>query len=435
MPRTRGDDHKRKQRTTIPALMNFIYHLHPGRLPKETMRFTHTWGLGGMAALLFVLQAVTGLLLRFKYVPQPAYAYDSILTIQNNVLFGQFVRNIHYWSGTFLLIIVFLHLLRTFLTRAYRPPRHLNWLLGIGLLVSVIFSYFTGYLLPWDQLSYWAITVSTNMLNYVPVGGAWLVEFVRGGKEVGAQTLLTFYTFHTGVLPVTIIVLMVYHFWRVRRAGGVVLPGNAENGTPVDAVPHLVSIEIATGLVLIAAVLLISVFFDAPLLDPANPVASPNPARAPWYFAGIQELEIHFHPVFGVFVIPLLLVSALIFIPFYPSDSESSGIWFYSQKGKKLALVTAIFAVLATFVIVLIDDHFAKDILLKSGLPAIISNGLLPFLAVALGLVLYAYFIRRRFQASKNELLLTLFVFVTSSFAVLTLVNLFLRGEGMRLIF
>ena len=415
--------------------MNFIYHLHPKRLPKETIRFTHTWGLGGMAALLFVMQVMTGLLLRFKYIPHPANAYDSTLAIQNNVLFGQFIRNIHYWSGTFLLIVVFLHLLRTFFTRAYRPPRHFNWLLGIGLLLSVIFSNFTGYLLPWDQLSYWAITVSTSMLNYFPVGGDWLVEFIRGGKEVGAQTLLTFYTFHTGILPGTIIVLMVYHFWRVRRAGGVVIPRNGDKKTLVDAVPNLLSIEIATGLALIAAILLISILFDAPLLDRANPVASPNPARAPWYFAGIQELEIHFHPFFGVFVIPLLLLSALILIPFYPSDSESSGIWFYSEKGKKLAIMTVIFSVAATFIMILVDDYFIKDALLNIGLPPIISNGLFPFLFVVIIIMLYYFFIRSRFKASKNELLLSLFVLISSSFVVLTLVNIFLRGEAMGLVF
>lgn len=134
-------------------MRNILLHLHPVKVNEASLEFKRTFGLGGMAALLIVIQIVTGILLRFYYSPSPAQAYDSILFLKNQVLFGQFIRNIHHWSGVFLLMIVFLHFLRVFFTGAYRDSRKINWLFGLILLVIVIFSNFTGYLLPWDQLA------------------------------------------------------------------------------------------------------------------------------------------------------------------------------------------------------------------------------------------------------------------------------------------
>ena len=143
-------------------------HLHPKRVTEASVQFNRTFGLGGMAALLIVIQIITGVLLRFYYAPYPAEAYNSILFLKNQVLFGQFIRNIHYWSGVFLLMIAFLHFIRVFFTGAYRDIRNINWLLGLVLLILVVLLNFTGYLLPWDQLAYWAITVSTNIIGYLP---------------------------------------------------------------------------------------------------------------------------------------------------------------------------------------------------------------------------------------------------------------------------
>ena len=208
---------------------NLILHIHPVMVRGATLKFKHTFGLGGMTALLFVLQVLTGILLRFAYEPFPGKAYDSILHIQNHVLFGQFVRNIHHWSGIFLVILAFLHLLRVFYTGAFHLPRRSNWVIGVVLLILLVFSNFTGYLLPWDQISYWAVTVSTSMLEYVPGIGKGLESLVRGGKDLGPATLLIFYNFHTSILPLTIVILMTFHFWKVRKAGGVVVPGGTSN--------------------------------------------------------------------------------------------------------------------------------------------------------------------------------------------------------------
>ncbi|MFC2172532.1 cytochrome b N-terminal domain-containing protein, partial [Acidobacteriota bacterium] len=191
---------------------NLMVHIHPRTVPETTLRFTLTWGLGGMSLTLLFLQAVTGILLRVLYEPTPALAYDSIVVLQRDVLFGQWIRNIHYWGANFLMIIIVLHLLRIFFTGAFHAPRQFNWIIGLILLLFVIFFNFTGYLLPWDQLSYWAVTVSIGMMEYVPVLGSWLQGVIRGGPEMGPSTLLLFNTLHNAVLPFLLVLFLPLHF-------------------------------------------------------------------------------------------------------------------------------------------------------------------------------------------------------------------------------
>ena len=153
---------------------SLVFHFRPRTVPERTLRFTLTWGLGGMAAVLVFIQFGTGLLLKFVYHPFPEKAYESILHLQHDVIFGQLMRNVHHWSGNILLLIVFLHFLRVFFTGAFHSPRQFNWVIGLGLFLTVLLSNFTGYLLPWDQLSFWAITICTGMLEYIPGAGLWL---------------------------------------------------------------------------------------------------------------------------------------------------------------------------------------------------------------------------------------------------------------------
>ena len=161
---------------TRKVFKNLILHIHPTRVRKATLKLSHTWGLGGMVVILFLVQAFTGIILRFAYEPSPEKAYNSILIIQNQVLFGQFVRNMHHFSGMLMVVVSFLHLLRVFFTEAYHAPRHWNWIIGIGLIVTVVLSNFSGYLLPWDHLSFWAVTVATSMLHYIPGLGELRVQ-------------------------------------------------------------------------------------------------------------------------------------------------------------------------------------------------------------------------------------------------------------------
>ena len=251
------DDQERKWVT----FNNFILHFRPVRVPAKTLSYTHTFGLGGMSLVLVLLLVGTGVLLMFGYEPAPGRAYESVVRIQETVLFGGFVRSIHHWSANLLIVVLALHLLRVFFTGGFHPPRQFNWVLGLALLTCVVASNFTGYLLPWDQLSYWAITISTGMLSYVPGLGGWLQSAVRGGEDIGRATLITFYTLHTTVVPVLIFVLMGFHFWRVRKAKGVVVPrspGEAVDPQPekVLGLPFLFMREFVVALILVATVFL-----------------------------------------------------------------------------------------------------------------------------------------------------------------------------------
>jgi len=388
-----------------------------------------------MAALLIVIQFITGIMLRFYYEPFPGLAYDSILLLQNNVLFGRLIRNIHHWSGVFLVLITFLHFLRVFLTGAYQKPREINWIIGLILFALIIFSNFTGYLLPWDQLAYWAITVSTSILQYIPLIGGSLREIVLAGTEVNADTLLVFYNLHSSVLPILILLLMAYHFWRVRKAGGVIIPNNSEEKKIVPTYPNLVYKEGVVALVLIAVILVFAVFANAPLLDKANPGYSLNPTKAPWYFAGIQELLMHFHPFFAGFFIPLSAVVLVSFIPFLNYKEKATGLWFYSEKGKSSAKISILFSLFITIISVLASEYLINFESLLPGLPAFISNGLIPFLILFLILWLFYQFIKKKFSLSLNESVQALFVVILTSFILLTLIGIFFRGVDMALTF
>lgn len=386
-----------------------------------------------MAAVLFLLQVFTGVLLRFVYVASPAEAYDSILTLQDSILFGKLIRNLHHWSGIFFVLVTFLHLLRTFYTGAFYWERRWNWVIGIVLMVLVIFSNFTGYLLPWDQLAFWAITVSTSMLNYIPLFGTQLANFVRGGNEVGAPTLLIFYNFHTAILPLTLVILMTFHFWRVRKNKGVVVDQN----TPTEMVPadpDLVTKELTLGLVLIAFVLLISIFFNAPLQDRADSAYSPNPAKAPWYFMGIQELLLHFHPFFSAVLIPAIFLVAMFWLPFTRFSIRHEGSWFLTPKGKKLAIVAIISAFIFVPAGVLLNEYLLDFEVWMKNIPAIISNGLIPFTLVGIILTIYFILIKKRYKPDKSEFILFVFTFVMTAYTVLTFIGIWFRGPGMILI-
>jgi len=416
-------------------MRTIFLHLHPARINESAVQFNRTFGLGGMAALLIVIQIITGILLRFYYTPLPSEAYNSVLFLKNQVLFGQFIRNIHYWSGVFLLLIAFLHFLRVFLTGAYRDERKTNWLFGLFLLVLIVLLNFTGYLLPWDQLAYWAITVSTNIIGYLPLFGESLRTAIIGGKELNAGTLSTFFTFHTAVLPFLLLVLVLYHFWRVRKAGGVLIPATKEKTEMVPVVPNLVFKEFIVALVLIAVLFTFSALFNAPLLEKANPAYSMNPTKAPWYFAGVQELLMHFHPFFAAFVIPLGVVVFLAWIPFLKYAEAPNGNWFISEKGKKSSEDTAKFALVVTIAGILFNEYILNFEVLLSPVPAFISNGILP-LAILLGFMagFYRYYLKK-LSLSKSELVQALFVFVIVAFVVLTIVGIFFRGKDMALCF
>ena len=182
-PRT-GKDRKRYLRN------NLILHFRPPTVKQQTLRFTLSWGLGGMAATLVLLQMVTGILLKFIYVPTPVDAYASVQIIVNQVPFGRLIRNLHHWCANILVVVLMLHMLRVFFSGAFHAPRQFNWIIGLVLFSLVLAANLSGYLLPYDQLAYWAVTVSTGMLDYIPVLGAYLQKLIRGGTDIGPATLV-----------------------------------------------------------------------------------------------------------------------------------------------------------------------------------------------------------------------------------------------------
>ncbi|MBN2059561.1 MAG: cytochrome b N-terminal domain-containing protein [Deltaproteobacteria bacterium] len=418
---------------------SLIFHFRPRLVYRKTLDFTLTFGLGGMAFVLILLLFGTGLLMKFYYLPFPDKAYESIIYLSNNVPFGSLIRNIHYWSANMLIIVVFLHFLRVFFTSAFHPPRQFNWVIGLGLFVIILLFNFTGYLLPWDQLSFWAITICTSMMDYIPVIGKWMQNIVRGGADVGSPTLSIFYAAHTAFLPAALIIIMPFHFWRVRKAGGLVIPlSSEEKGEDPDirvpAIPDLILREIVTALVLIAVILFISILFDAPLGNKANPGLSPNPTKAPWYFMGFQEILMHLHPIITIFVIPFLMVAGLLTIAYtrYPAGRE--GIWFVSSRGRSAAVASSVMALILTPIIIILDEYVFDFPAWMPGFSPVVSNGLIPLCIVILGFyVLYLFFVKF-YSPDKNEKVQMVFVFFLTVFIILTITGIWFRGKGMKLL-
>ena len=212
------------RKRVMVVINSLALHLHPVRVPKKAIRVSYTWGLGGLSIWMFVILTLTGVFLMFYYVPSVKDAWWSIIRIETEVYFGQFMRNMHRWAAHSMVILVFLHMTRVFYTGSYKPPREFNWVLGVVLLTLTLLLSFTGYLLPWDQLALWAIQVGTNMGGATPIIGKQVQTALLGGFQIGQATLIRWYTLHVIFLPLAMIVLVSMHFWRVRKDGNISTP-------------------------------------------------------------------------------------------------------------------------------------------------------------------------------------------------------------------
>src|SRR6202044_491264 len=211
---------------------NLFLHLHPVRIRKSGVKLRYTWCMGGLSFFLFLSLTLTGLLLMFYYRPTLEYAYTDIVGLREHVPLG-IMREMHRWGAHAMVIPVWLHMFRVFMTGSYKPPREFNWSVGVVLLVLTLLLSFTGYLLPWDQLSIWAVTVGSNMARAPPLlghGGPFhevlgvnpvydARAFIFGGAEIGPHTLLRFYILHCIFFPLIASIFMAVHFWRIRRDG------------------------------------------------------------------------------------------------------------------------------------------------------------------------------------------------------------------------
>ncbi len=378
---------------------NLWLHWFPVKVSTRAMSWRYSLWLGTATASAFAILVVTGVLLMFFYVPSPERAYASMKDLGYAVSFGWLLRNQHRWAAHLMVALSFLRMVRVFLTGAYRGTRALNWLIGLALLLVTLLLSFTGYLLPWDQLALWAVTVGTNIAREAPWAGEWIRFILLGGTEIGANALIRFYVLHVAVLPITLLLLFAYHMWRVRKDGGLAAmePIRAERSPapkdPVSSRTYSVfgatrgaTVQVLSSttmeeedttfsspdmgrrialvfLIVMVVTLWLSVLADAPLEEHANPAITPNPAKAPWYFLWLQELvsttTIRFGGLsisgglIGGLLVPgvLLLLAALWpFLDHSPASAE--GVWFPRSRRTQNAVFLLITLAIVALIVV-----------------------------------------------------------------------------------
>ncbi|MFH1118173.1 MAG: cytochrome b N-terminal domain-containing protein [Pseudomonadota bacterium] len=212
------------QRSTKGSFARLLLHLHPPTIPKASSEIRFTWCLGGLAVWMFLVESITGVVLMLRYVPTPADAYPSVQDITHIAPYGFFVRNLHYWSGQAMVILVVVHMVRVFVTGSYAAPRRMNWLIGLVLLLAVLLVDFTGYLLVWDDRALWAWTIARNLTGGIPLIGPLSASILFGPAEPGDISMVRLYAWHVVLLPGVMALFMGWHFWRVRKDGGISVP-------------------------------------------------------------------------------------------------------------------------------------------------------------------------------------------------------------------
>jgi quinol-cytochrome oxidoreductase complex cytochrome b subunit len=457
---------------------NIFLHLHSVRAHLWSFRWSTTFGLGIMALSGFLVTLGTGVLLMFYYKPYPEVAYWSIKDIHFVVPTGKFIRNIHRWAAQLMVLVVFLHMARVFYTASYRAPREFNWVAGIGLLAVTLGLSFTGYLLPWDQLAYWAITIGANIAQspreitdalgitaWFDPGG--LMKFILlGSEEIGEEALIRFYLLHVMILPLALAVLLAVHFWRIRKDGGLARPVDADArlgeegksiypvftdapqktyqlaavvrgtspavaGAPertVPAMPHLFYAEMAVFMLTILLCVALSLWSDAPLKEHANPAIPENPAKAPWYFLGLQEL-VSYSAFMGGMGIPTIVLLGITLIPFLDRESEGTGEWFGGPGGLPLVRRSTVVGLGAVLGIEVFAIRYGWIREWWTAAPQILITFVNPGTILAAVYALYSVWCVRRYDSTRAGAL-ALFTCFLCGFVVLTIVGVHFRGPN-----
>lgn len=387
------------------VVSNFLLHWFPAKVTKASLDWNYSFWLGTASAALFLLLILSGMPLLFLYVPSVERAYASVKDIEYVVAFGSWIRAVHRLSAHLMVVAVALHLARVFWTGAYKngvgrgQRREWNWVIGVVMLLLTLFLSFTGYLLPWDQLAYWAVTVGTNIASSIPWIGPDVRELLIGGRTIEQPTLIRFYVLHVIALPGLLGLLFAYHMWRVRKDGGLaradreetlpvavpVVPsatktytllGVARGTAPtvrtqsveapdrtVNAVPDLVRRSAIVVLGCFALLGILALFIPSPLEEPANPLVTPNPAKAPWYFLWLQEVvtdttvHIGSFTLNGAFLggvlLPGFLVALLTAWPWLDKSPGSlAGLWFpKSRRRQNLVFLVLVLAIVALTIV------------------------------------------------------------------------------------
>lgn len=387
------------------VVRNFLLHWFPAKVTRQSLSWNYSFWLGTMSFVLFLILVITGIPLMFLYVPSVERAYLSVKDIEFAVSFGWFLRGLHRISAHLMVAVVFLHMVRVFLSAAYRngtaanQNRPVNWIIGIVLLLLTLLLSFTGYLLPWDQLAYWAITVGTNIASSAPVVGERMRFLLLGGNTIDQNTLIRFYVLHCFFLPLGVLLLFSYHMWRVRKDGGLAcvdqlsLEQKKENVEPirsktysllgitsgrtvhvetaivdedkhtVASSPNLTRRLTLVSLATLAVSVVLTILFRAPLEAAANPAVTPNPAKAPWYFLWLQELvTLTTFTVGGItingaliggIIVPGVLVLAAVLWPYLDKSPVSAvGVWMAKARRKQNIVFLVIVAVILILTIV-----------------------------------------------------------------------------------
>lgn len=336
---------------------NFFHHLHPPSIPALQARFRYTLGAGGLAVFLCFILLVTGILEMFYYIPVAERAAISVQTITALIPFGALIRNLHFWSAQGLIVVMSVHLLRVVLTGAYARHRRLNYLIGLGMLIMILLLDFTGYVLRWDEGIRWALIVGTNLLKTVPWIGNSLYQLAIGGPQPGASTLERFYTWHIFVLTLVTIFLGGWHIFRVRRDGGVAVPAPAqrEDSARISRF-NLVRREVRIMLIAGVILLIISIFFPAPIQRPITQATLDiEDTRAPWFFLWVQQMLKYGDPFLWGVAVPSLALILMAFLPYALPQAKDHefGKWF--PRGNRIAQIVVIVLALTMIILTILS--------------------------------------------------------------------------------
>jgi len=347
----RGEPASRKPNPRLqPHADGFWLHMRPSYFHKSVTGLYPTFRLGWLSTYFVFFETITGILLMVWYTPSPDIAYANMLAMLSNVPLGQFVRDLHRLGAEAMVLIVFLHMLRTFFTGSYKRPREFTWFSGVILLICTAFLSFSGYLLPWDQLSLWAVTIGASMVEAAPpeVVGTNLNLLLRGGPDIGANGILRFYLLHVLLVPAILFIFLGVHYYKVIIHAHSLPPSEENIGedtakrVPLDKrvyfTPDIITSEImwlaVTTLIL---VILVTWFYHAPLESHANPQVTPLGTTAPWYFLWIQgALKLGDKVLWGI-VFPTIVVVFLIVLPYI--DVSKTRRWAHRRVAFSVCLV------------------------------------------------------------------------------------------------